>query len=363
MKAPLQLLAGPGAAQQLREHGFDAQRVRAVLGASGGPKWFVLSQIDRVLSASLLPKLSGPVHLIGSSVGAWRMACYARRDPAAAIDRLEEAYVNQTYDGPETGAAIQAVARDWLAQMLGSTGPQEVLGAARFRLHVIAARARRLCERDERLPLSLGLAAAASSNLVSRRWLARHFERYLFSDPRDAAPFGALDDGFRTVASPLTPDNLVEAILASSAIPLLMPGVRAIAGAPQGVYRDGGIVDYHLDLPTVRDGQLALYPHFGPRLIPGWFDKRLRWRQASLANHRNTVVICPSPAFVASLPGGKIPDRSDFQRYDDVTRVRVWQETIDRCAALAEDLETILSEDRWAERLLPLAGADEGAAA
>lgn len=353
MSHSLRFLAGANAYRQLQADGFSASRIQAILGASGGPKWIVLSQLDRVIAQEVLPHTQVPVHLVGSSIGAWRMACYARRDPVAAIAALEHAYVHQEYGAAADGAQITAVAREWLAQMLGTNGAEEVLSHPRFRLHVITARAKRLSARETRLPLLMGLAAAASSNALNRRWLGRYFERNLFSDARSAAPFAAVADGIPTVTRELTVENLVPVILASSAIPLLMPGIRDIPGTPAGVHRDGGIVDYHIDLPTSNDDGIALYPHFVDHLVPGWFDKRSR-RRVSAENARNTLLICPSPEFVARLPGGKIPDRTDFKRYGDSERIAAWQATIDQCRELADEFREILASDRLAARLEPL---------
>ena len=77
--------AGPAAYRSLRQEGFDAGRIGSLVGASGGAKWLVLSQLDRVIVSRLLPKFDAPVYTLGSSIGAWRFACYARRDPLAAI--------------------------------------------------------------------------------------------------------------------------------------------------------------------------------------------------------------------------------------------------------------------------------------
>ena len=60
---------------------------------------------------------------------------------------------------------------------------------------------------------------------------------------------------------------------------MVLSGVRDIAGAPPGVYRDGGVIDYHLDLPAAVDDRLVLYLHFFDWLKPGWFDKSLSWRR------------------------------------------------------------------------------------
>ena len=89
--------AGRGAYKDIKERGFAEERIGTIAGASGGAKWLVLSQLDRVIAGRLLPKLSGPVHLLGSSIGAWRMACFAMASPGDAIDRFERLYVEQSY--------------------------------------------------------------------------------------------------------------------------------------------------------------------------------------------------------------------------------------------------------------------------
>ncbi|MDH5500456.1 MAG: patatin-like phospholipase family protein, partial [Gammaproteobacteria bacterium] len=80
--------AGPAAFADIKKRGFAAERIGTLAGASGGAKWLVLSQVDRVIIERLLPRLSGPVHLIGSSIGAWRFACYGQLDPLRAIERF-----------------------------------------------------------------------------------------------------------------------------------------------------------------------------------------------------------------------------------------------------------------------------------
>jgi hypothetical protein len=125
---------------------------------------------------------------------------------------------------------------------------------------------------------------------------------------------------------PLSTDNLSAALMGSVAIPGVLHGV-ALPGTTDGRYRDGGLLDYHLDLPFARQDDITLYPHFGPRIVPGWFDKFLPWRHHQPSHHRNTLLLCPSADFLARLPGGKLPDRSDFKRYrgQDKLRQQQWR--------------------------------------
>ncbi|MFU8763335.1 MAG: patatin-like phospholipase family protein, partial [Haliea sp.] len=59
----------------------------------------------------------------------------------------------------------------------------------------------------------------------------------------------------------------------------------------------------------------------------------------------------PSRAFVASLPLGKIPDRSDFKRLSQDARVAYWRECMARSRVLAGDFAALLANRD------PLAGA------
>jgi hypothetical protein len=143
----------------------------------------------------------------------------------------------------------------------------------------------------------------------------------------------------------------MDAVIASGSIPLVLNGVRDIAGGPPGIYRDGGVIDYHLDLPLSEPDRLTLFPHFFDSMKPGWFDKRLPWRKMTPANVERTILMCPSPEFISSLPNAKVPDRTDFVTMTPPERVKVWRQVIDRCRYLADDLDDVLQHGRLAARL------------
>jgi hypothetical protein len=296
--------AGAGALKSVRQHGFDISSVGTLAGASGGAKWLVLSQLDRAILNSIVPQLTGPVHLIGSSIGSWRFACYAQADPVAAIDRFERAYLEQTFSEKPDIEEITAKSREILGLVMGENGVSEILDNPLFRTHVMTVRSRHVLASENRAVLALGLISTAMLNAVSRSTLGWSFERALFYDARDLPPFFDVT-GFPLQQVELTTENLQDAIVATGSIPLVLSGVRDIAGARPGVYRDGGVIDYHLDLPHSVDERLTLFPHFYGRIVPGWFDKRLKWRRPQPGNVDRTILISPSDEFVADLPKAK----------------------------------------------------------
>ncbi|MDX1517681.1 MAG: patatin-like phospholipase family protein [Woeseiaceae bacterium] len=346
--------AGPSAYRDIRSNGFDVGSVGTLAGASGGAKWLVLSQLDRVIARRVLPQLAAPVHTIGTSIGAWRFACYCQRDPVAAIDRFEEAYLEQRYSERPDRDEISARSAEILDHLLGDRGAADILAHPTLRMHVMTVRSRHVTATDHPLPLAVGLLSVATMNVASRRTLGAFFERVLFHDRRDEPPFFGMRD-FPIRHVPLSAANLRDAILATGSIPFVLRGVRNIAGAPRGTYRDGGVIDYHLDFPHSAPGKLALYLHFYNFLKPGWFDKRLAWRRARQASVERTLLISPSPAFVERLPNGKIPDRHDFTTMAPERRLRVWRGVVSACRELADELEDVLENDRLPEVVRPLA--------
>ena len=345
--------AGAGALKSIKAHGFDISSIGTIAGASGGAKWLVLSQLDRAILSNLVPKLQGPVHLLGTSIGSWRFACYAQKDPLAAIERFETAYIEQRFSEKPDVPEITAKSREIIDLVLGADGVEEILNHRLFRTHVMAVRSRHVLASESRWLLGLGLLTAAGMNVLSRKTLGLFFERALFFDSRDLPPFFDLT-GFPLQQIALSPENLEDAIVATGSIPLVLTGVRDINGATDGVYRDGGVIDYHHDLPHSAEERLTLYPHFYDRIVPGWFDKKLGWRRPHPDHVDRTVLISPSAEFVSRLPNGKIPDRSDFVNYTPNERIKAWRDCTKACEALADDFNEMLEKDQLAACLKAL---------
>lgn len=351
----LTLRAGPTAMTLIRKHGLRAEDVDVMPGASGGAKWLVLGGIDRYLFGDFLQQpRTRALHCIGSSIGSWRMACFAQRDPVAALDRGHRAYIHeQRYSPKPSIREVTEVLTAALDTLLGPSGVDDILAHPFVRLHVITAEGRGLAASERKLVLALTLAIAAAANVVSRKALTLQLRRSIFHSAGSETPFGTLAD-FPTAHHQLTRANLRAALLASGSIPLVLEGV-VMPDTPGSVHWDGGVIDYHLDIDFGAGQGLVLYPHFYSHVIPGWFDKALRWRRARVENFKRTLLIAPSERFVASLPGGRIPDRQDFYALKDEERITRWQQVLDRSAELGEELRELVATGRIADVLQPWA--------
>ena len=350
MTSSLSLRAGPRALAIVRERGLRPEDVDTLPGASGGAKWLVLAGLDRFLFGEFLsaPR-TRPMDLIGSSIGSWRMACLAQRDPLAALARGHHAYIyDQVYSRRPSTQEISDTLTRALDALLGPTGVDEILSHPWARLHVITAQGRGLAASQRRGVLTGSIALAAVGNAISRRTLALQLRRFVFHSGGDSSSFVHLAD-LPTAHVMLTRENCRAALMASGSIPLLVHGVR-IPGV-EGLHWDGGVLDYHLDLDFGSGDGLVLYPHFYSHIVPGWFDKSLHWRRSRGTNFDRALLIAPSDEFVSRLPGGKIPDRRDFYTLSDAERTSRWQQVADASAALGDELRELIATGRVADRV------------
>ncbi|MGZ5180970.1 MAG: patatin-like phospholipase family protein [Ramlibacter sp.] len=350
----LRIYAGPRARRHIEQHGLRPQDISVVPGAAGGPKGLVLGPLDRFLFGDWLARSHQPVHLVGASIGAWRMATACLDDPVPAFERLARDYIAQDYEvepGRRTPSA-RHVSERFAQNLQAFYGGRvaQVLGHPRYRLHIVTSHGRHVLAREHRIRTPLGYLGAYLSNGLHRRALGGWLERVVFSSGPDpealSLPFDDRDLPTRQVH--LTGENFFPALQASCSIPFVLQAVHDIPGAPPGAYWDGGITDYHLhlDYAAAHPQGLVLYPHFQKAVVPGWLDKAWRWRHGATAFLDNTIVLAPDPAWVHGLPNGKLPDRTDFTRYgaDLAARTRAWTRAVDASAQLADEFAA------WAER-------------
>ena len=340
----LRLYAGPKARAHLEQNGLAPAHVGVVPGAAGGPKGLILGPLDRFIFGEWFPQSQQPVHLVGASIGAWRMATACLDDAVTAFQRLEQDYIAQDYElppGRKTPTAEHVSARfgENLESFYGGRVAQ-VLQHPRYRLHIVTSRGRHVLGREHKLGTPLGYLGAFLSNTLHRKAMSAWLERVVFSSPgTQDLPFATTDYRTRQVA--LSEQNFQPALQASCSIPFVLKAIHDIPGAPRGAYWDGGITDYHLHLNyrALHGADIVLYPHFQKAVVPGWLDKGLKWRHRPTRFLDNTIVLAPNPEWVRTLPNAKLPDRTDFTRYgtDLDARVKAWSAAASASRQLADE--------------------------
>ncbi len=343
------IYAGSKALSYIQQNGLKKEDISMLLGASSGPKWLVLHGFDQYLLAAMQNRQQ-PLDLLGTSAGAWRLACYAQQDTFAAHQRLTYAYIEQSYSEKPSGDEILASCRNMVDRMLGRDGAEEVLHHATSRLHLITTQCHGLAAKQHRFWQGLGFSIAALGNIFSRKSLGLYFTRIVMHHPEQKPPLVCTKD-LPSRYQAMEKDRVADTILSTGCIPVLTKGVEDIAG--KGLYQDGGITDYGFDLPFKPEKGFVLYPHFSHVPAPGWFDKSLKWRKPSHDNYSHTILLVPKSEFIASLPYGKIPDRNDFVKLSDEERTIYWREVVQRTQVFSKQLEALESHD-WAEYAEPL---------
>lgn len=348
----LVIKAGPAALKRIQEEGFSPDLFTHVAAAAGGPKWLALNRLDRAIFGDWLLNPPKPLIGIGSSIGAWRLACLAQEDPIRAIERFEAAYLAQSYSEKPSAAEVAIEAGRILDAFLCPQAEAEILNSQRLKINFVTTLCRGTLGVEHSVIQMLGLIKIVAANSVSRKLFARCVQRVVFHAAEGAACYS--DDGFRTAYVELNSNNLKASLLGTAAIPLVIASVKNIPGGPLGTYRDGGLVDYHMDLPLAEPKGLTLLPHFSEQVVPGWFDRSFTSRQPQNLDH--TVLLAPSEAMLARLPHGKVPDRKDFALYglDNAARIQGWNTVLSETQRMADDWQTWQSNGQLASVVQPL---------
>ncbi len=339
MSENLMILAGKSAHHHIRENGLKPDDIDAMLGASGAAKWLSICGLDNMIFSQWFKERARPLHLFGTSIGAWKFAAAAQKDCRQAFERLKHAYTRQRYNGKVTAAKVATETHRIMAEFLTPAAIDQILSHPFIRIGFSAVRCKSLLASEIKPVQAIGIWSAFELNVLSRSLQRFCFERILFHDPRyDTRVMTAHD--FETTPVSLDRDNFAKALLASGSIPLVMEGVRKIPGAPKGTFRDGGLLDYHPVFSLGPDcSGFILYPHFYPEITWGWFDKKFSKRRATGQAVDRIILLAPSKEFVSSLPFGRIPDRQDFIRFkgQDDDRIAAWDKAADMCQSLADE--------------------------
>jgi hypothetical protein len=345
--------AGSKAIKILRDEGLNLSKVKVVAGASGAAKFLVLTGIDRVLLACFKHR-TDPLYLIGTSIGAFRMAAYCQRNPVDALGKLEREYIEQHYDSRPTRQDITEESWRIIHAYIDDDEIDHIIHHPFMRLCFLSNKCKGFLKSENLWVQGLGIALAAGVNRLSRDKLGCFFERALFSASKERPPFASMNQ-FPLGIYRLTHSNFKTALLSSGSIPLAMEGISNIDGTT-GVFRDGGILDYHLDIPFLPDENgLVLYPHFYEHITPGWFDKSLN-RKPDKKNMESVVLIAPSKRFVDNLPFGKIPDRKDFKTFfgQDKERVGYWKKAVEKNKKLGDEFFEAMESGRIRDIVKPI---------
>ncbi|MFA5323402.1 MAG: hypothetical protein WC373_12085 [Smithella sp.] len=335
----IRIKAGNNIYQIIKDGGFNFDSVSTYFGPAVGPRWLIAGGFDLLLLKGGFLGRTKPVQLVGSSAGAFRFAAWIQPEAIESYKKLQEAYINVTYTQEDTPATSLEKTTNIVNAYLEDDALPFALANKKYRLVVITARARGLVAFKNIELQKLGLITCLIFNYFNRENIYKFAQRVVFYNASKPPAF-CLRSQFRGHYVQLNEVNFKYAVLASGAIPLVIDGVRDIYGAPRGVYRDGGLIDYHLSHQfAAKENEIVLFFHHQERIIPGWLDKKIERRVPEPHTLNNVLMVFPTQNFIENLPGGKVPDRTDFITFidDQETRIKNWRKAVELSASLGED--------------------------
>ena len=278
-----------------------------------------------------------------------------RRDPVAALDRFEEAYIGQAYEKKPTPAKVTGESRRIFEVMIGRTASGKPSSHPHIRLHMGTVRSRGRLQPIE-AAARLGLGAAATANDGLARLLGLFFERVVFHSR--ARPRVRVRD-LATQNAGLDADNLREATLASGSIPIVMAAIQdipvrradsiATAASPITISRTSSSAGAHLLSAFLRQDRAGLV-----RQAAAWRRRADRLLDRTLF-HRTVTGVRRDAA------GRKVPDRDDSSRMKTAERQRRWNEALSACHRLGEESKTARRRPTRRERAGILTGTRSAA--
>ncbi|MBN2283785.1 MAG: hypothetical protein JXO48_07835 [Deltaproteobacteria bacterium] len=344
----IRVKAGKHVFAMIQDGGFDLDRVTTFIGPGAGPRWLIASGFDSTLVRSDLLGRRKPVLLVGSSAGALRLAAWLQPEFEKSYQALVDSYLSLVFSRRDNRRTILRAISNLIDEYVENDALPFALRNRRFRIAVITARSRAMTASEIPPILGAGLGAAFLANAVHSSLMHRFFSRVVFYNG-PIVPRFCLDRSFRGETVALNEINFKHALLATSAIPLAVSGVRDIYGARTGVYRDGGLMDYHLNQRyAATDEEVTLFFHHQERIIPAWMDKKLPYRKPRPGVLDSVLMVHLSEDFVEKLPGGRVPDRTDFRTYagDPETRIAYWRKAVELAAPLGEQFLDLVAGGR-----------------
>lgn len=344
----LNIKAGYLAKKLILNDGLRPAQVDVIPGAAGGPKGIGIQGLDQAIFGDFLEREKIHRTVIGSSIGSWRFASILAWGAKQGTERLAELYTNLYFQKNITAQEVSDICRNMLQGLIQGK-ENHILNHPDYHLTVLAVKSQNLMQSDKKLALAAAILGVIGTNAISRPKSGLFMQRVV-AQPENGQQFKIADDGFHTHYFPLLENNVEDWLMASASIPFAMSGISNIQGAPNGVYRDGGLIDYHIDLPYQSKG-IVLYPHFTDHITPGWFDKLVKWRKANSSNQDRTLLISPSQEFLKTLPLGRLPDRNDFveKGLDQKKRIQIWNQCIAESQRMGDEFLELVEKQRLSE--------------
>lgn len=352
----IRIRAGEKAYSIIMDGGFSFDNIRAYAGPAVGPRWLIAAGFDLALMREQVLGRTAPLLLVGASAGAWRFAAWIQPECEKIYKLLFKEYIRFKFGRGDDPTTVQENMYSLANAIFDDGALTFAFHNQVYRYAIITARTKHILSLESNTLLRFGFLLCYLLNAINEKFMRFFFEPVVFYTGAIPPKF-TLKREFRGTVVPLTETNFKDTLVASGAIPMVVKGVKNIFGAPLGMYRDGGLTDYHLARKyTSGDGEITLLFLHQRRIIPGWLDKTLKNRVPSGEALENVLLVYPSPELIARLPMKKVPDRDDFITFIDNPEKRIenWETAAKMCGHLGDLFLEIVSNPRLKGLVKPL---------
>ncbi|GAX77907.1 hypothetical protein CEUSTIGMA_g5349.t1 [Chlamydomonas eustigma] len=149
------------------------------------------------------------------------------------------------------------------------------------------------------------------ANFLSPRVLTTFQRPLCFYTGPQTPPFLREEDNITCI--PITTSNIYQVLSATTCLPFISPHCRYIEGVGSGLFFDGALINYHLNLrPKPGFNLLLLADGPGPEFKQTLWDSYVPYRTAPCEYKQYISVVYPTQAYVDAVPAKKLPNTFDY---------------------------------------------------
>ncbi|KAG1678969.1 hypothetical protein FOA52_013032 [Chlamydomonas sp. UWO 241] len=226
-------------------------------------------------------------------------------------EALMEAFVGMVYQPGDTPATLAPMMEAMYHTVLPPHLVERVLGHASLHLAIMVTQVLPPYDALPAWQLKAAFWGFLAANFVSPALLARFQRRLCFHTGSAPPPFFEGDEGVTCV--PLTAENVYQVLAATTCLPFISPHVEYIDGVGCGLFFDGALGDFHLNVVAGNEHPVLLLGDGpGPGFKHTLWDAYVPFRAPRADVQQGVSVLYPTHTFVARQPSRRLPTTFDY---------------------------------------------------
>lgn len=297
---------------ELKTRGLDYFKV--FFAPASGPRCFVTMGFDQQFAKLFA---SGSVKdtkwLVGASMGAVRISALIGTIISGKdlTSEVKEHFTQMYYKVGDTPASLSRMMSGLFEKCAPKDLVNDIVHHPQLHLAVMVTAIAPSYRKYPDWKLKVLFGAHFLVNIITQRLLGTLYNRLCFYSGPTPPPF--MTDCPDIQFIPLTTENFFDVMRATTCIPCVSERCTYIEGAGEGLYMDGGISDFMLNV-CIRDPTYSalLLNDLSEKVKQSFFDRYLPYRNTPNAFFENCSIIWPSYVFINSMVPKALPCSLDW---------------------------------------------------